>query len=672
MNSSIARTVYEPLDKLRLQFRLLEIAEPDDNNKAGPVAVKTHTVSLQDSPSFAALSYVWGDPTETADIIVNGVPRKVTKSLSEALRHVAKHAVPHMNQRGDDKCKRQAFRLWADAICINQDNFEERSHQVGLMGRIYSSASLVVAWLSNEDKGLPLVFFALESLCQEVEVVNSGHVDALHAVTWMEDHENDLFRLIPISERPEGQGKGPLATAVCGLCRLPYWQRVWIIQEVALSRDLIYTTPSASIHRPTFERGLRYLLHLSTKSWGKGATTKKPNEDAKKSELLETLFYMGLYKHLPRQAKWDRILDKQFESLSSPKAESSGNSTNYSASLSLKGFQHDASDARDHVYGLLGLTGLNIIPDYTKTIRHVLLDYVRAIISSNRGTDSELCFLDSAPKALHSDADNLDLPSWTPSRSSYDHCRADRPCHATRGVFHQYDFPEPKAQERSLFAGGSRIQRIKRFIEIPDNNMLWRAEGKSLCDLLEEFAGDAHVAYHTGCSMPRALWSTVLCKTDGDADMSPFLVYFRKGVFTGEQNVGQTSNVQRFPGLWECLREDRQRLEGGVENETRLPSSMKDPTTTVLFNWGLMLKRIKGAVELFETEGGYLGVGPKGCIVQDEVCLLKGCASPLLLRPEARECHSVVGPCFVLGLMDGEAKTLLQDGRCKRQTFELV
>lgn len=532
MNSRIARTVYEPLDKFRLQFRLLEIAEPDDDNGFGPVAVKTHTVSLQDSPSFAALSYVWGDPTETAEIIVNGVPRKVTRSLSEALKHVAKHAVSHMNERGDENCKRHAFRLWVDAICINQEDVEERSHQVGLMGHIYSSASLVVAWLSNEDKGLPVVFSALETLCEEVELVNAGHVDALHGVTWMEGHENDLFRLVPISERPEGEAKGPLATAICALLRLPYWQRVWIIQEVALSRDLIYTTPSARIHRPTFERGLRYLIYLSSKSWGKELATKNPNGDAKKSELLETLFLMGLYKHLPHKPSIDRVLDKQLENLSSPEAESTRNSSYYSALLSLKGFQHDATDARDHVYGLLGLTGLKIIPDYTKTIRQVLLDYVQAIISSNRGTDSELCFLDTAPKGLHSDADNLDLPSWTPSRFSYGHCRADRPCHATRGVFHGYDFPEPRANECSLSAGGSSIQRIKRFIEIPGNNMPWRVEGKSLCDLLEEFASGGRAAYHTGCSMPRVLWSTLLCKTDGDADMSPFLVYFHKGVMS--------------------------------------------------------------------------------------------------------------------------------------------
>lgn len=40
-----------------------------------------------------------------------------------------------------------------------------------LMGRIYSSASMVVAWLSNEDGGIAKVFAAFDALCEEVDVV---------------------------------------------------------------------------------------------------------------------------------------------------------------------------------------------------------------------------------------------------------------------------------------------------------------------------------------------------------------------------------------------------------------------------------------------------------------------------------------------------------------------
>jgi hypothetical protein len=40
--------------------------------------------------------------------------------------------------------------LWADAICIDQGNVEERCFQVTLMGEIYSRAERVVLWLGPE------------------------------------------------------------------------------------------------------------------------------------------------------------------------------------------------------------------------------------------------------------------------------------------------------------------------------------------------------------------------------------------------------------------------------------------------------------------------------------------------------------------------------------------
>jgi Heterokaryon incompatibility protein (HET) len=42
--------------------------------------------------------------------------------------------------------------LWVDAICISQDDLIERNHQVGLMGQIYSKATLVIAWVGTSDE----------------------------------------------------------------------------------------------------------------------------------------------------------------------------------------------------------------------------------------------------------------------------------------------------------------------------------------------------------------------------------------------------------------------------------------------------------------------------------------------------------------------------------------
>lgn len=262
-------------------------------------------------------------------------------------------------------------------------------------------------------------------------------------------------------------------------------------------------------------------------------------------------------------------MDKFPENLSQCGGEFSGNSWDHSISLSLKGFQHDATDARDHVYGLLGLTGMNVIPDYTRTTQEVIFDYVRAIIKSNTASDSALCFLDTASKGLHNTTEISDLPSRSPSRSNYKLCRADRPCHATRGVFQGDDILEPRIEGHSLFTGGCRIQQIKRFIAIPVVNAPGRAEGETWCDILENLAKGARSTYHTGCPMPRALWATLMRKTDGAVEMSPFLTYFRKNDTTGHQSPWEESMVQQFPGLWVNLLEDRQRLRGPCWNECR-------------------------------------------------------------------------------------------------------
>ncbi|ORX98819.1 heterokaryon incompatibility, partial [Clohesyomyces aquaticus] len=43
--------------------------------------------------------------------------------------------------------------VWADQVCINQDDEEEKSHQVQLVGVIYSKASTVVSWLGADNDG---------------------------------------------------------------------------------------------------------------------------------------------------------------------------------------------------------------------------------------------------------------------------------------------------------------------------------------------------------------------------------------------------------------------------------------------------------------------------------------------------------------------------------------
>jgi hypothetical protein len=48
--------------------------------------------------------------------------------------------------------------LWADAICINQEDLQERKQQLGLMGSIFSNAKYVIAWFGSDDGDAEEVF----------------------------------------------------------------------------------------------------------------------------------------------------------------------------------------------------------------------------------------------------------------------------------------------------------------------------------------------------------------------------------------------------------------------------------------------------------------------------------------------------------------------------------
>ena len=113
-------SVYTPLRRPR-EFRLLQL-DPVKNSEN--LACSLVQNSLDDCPEYEALSYSWGDPTITQGINCNCVQVQVTVNLYHALRSLRLRDEPRM--------------IWVDALCIDQSNLAERSHQVRMMGDVYS------------------------------------------------------------------------------------------------------------------------------------------------------------------------------------------------------------------------------------------------------------------------------------------------------------------------------------------------------------------------------------------------------------------------------------------------------------------------------------------------------------------------------------------------------
>jgi hypothetical protein len=83
---------------------------------------------MESLPDYDAISYVWGDPTDTSPIKCSGKTLSITKNLHSALRHF---------RLQDQPCV-----LWVDAICISQADVYERGQQVSIMKVIYPVFSM--------------------------------------------------------------------------------------------------------------------------------------------------------------------------------------------------------------------------------------------------------------------------------------------------------------------------------------------------------------------------------------------------------------------------------------------------------------------------------------------------------------------------------------------------
>jgi len=107
-------------------------------------------VSLNDLPRYMAISYAWGDAHDTKNIELEDAIVPISTSLHGALQ-----ALRH---------KSRPVLVWADALCINQKDYDERTEQVALMTTIYAGADEVALWLGPEEDDSSYAISLLHSL----------------------------------------------------------------------------------------------------------------------------------------------------------------------------------------------------------------------------------------------------------------------------------------------------------------------------------------------------------------------------------------------------------------------------------------------------------------------------------------------------------------------------
>lgn len=199
-----------PLGQSRECIRLLRFVDQPRSPGLGHFALETYDVAT--APRFVALSYTWGSPGQSHNIIVNGSLLSIRENLWVALQALRRFFSSKSRTRRHRLNRPWRWTdtgisgfplMWIDAICINQSNHLEKNHQVNMMGRIFTAARCVISWLGDEADGSRRVMRAIRAT--------------------METRQYDF----------------ELKQAMDAFVKRPYWRRMWVIQEFVLPQDLV-------------------------------------------------------------------------------------------------------------------------------------------------------------------------------------------------------------------------------------------------------------------------------------------------------------------------------------------------------------------------------------------------------------------------------------------------
>ncbi|KAF4635896.1 hypothetical protein G7Y89_g2193 [Cudoniella acicularis] len=237
---------YEALDSQKQELRLLQILPQTED--VSTIQCRLKTVRLSDNTPFVALSYKWGWAEDPCNILIDRRSLPIRQNLWHALNTIrsGEVLVPIIPQQdstdsnieiqwvradgesnhGGNPQLRSTEYFWIDAICIDQNNDQERNYQVNMMSDIFSAANRVLLWLGHESESSNFSIDCIIDACFNPSPINF-------------DPQPNPPSLRPRQENP---------SAVRTLCNRGYWRRVWIIQELLLAREIIILCDTRLLH----------------------------------------------------------------------------------------------------------------------------------------------------------------------------------------------------------------------------------------------------------------------------------------------------------------------------------------------------------------------------------------------------------------------------------------
>ncbi|RSL45070.1 hypothetical protein CEP51_016141 [Fusarium floridanum] len=223
------------------EIRVLVLDSGNEGDALFGALVPVKHVPGEHITRYEAMSYTWGDQSNP-DYIALRHPKPDKSCVLENCGNKSSGSLPigrnlalALRQLRHETNSRT---LWADSICINQRDLDERAAQVQRMRHIYKYAQRVIAWLGPADQHSPMAMGMLQELADCVDFANeeedmmnnrmsfkrdrmdfimNGHTDDIH----------DWSKPLPFS--------GQQWQAVTCLISRTWFRRLWVRQEILLA-----------------------------------------------------------------------------------------------------------------------------------------------------------------------------------------------------------------------------------------------------------------------------------------------------------------------------------------------------------------------------------------------------------------------------------------------------
>jgi Heterokaryon incompatibility protein (HET) len=601
--------VHNPLRPEGRAIRLLNL-QPSSDPSSNIKCTLQH-VNLDDHPTYKALSYTWGDPDNTAPILVDDKKYYVTVNCEAALCRL---------RETNERC------LWIDAICINQKDNLEKTTQIPLMRDIYAFADEVIVWLGHSKS----------EQCPSDEARERIAFGQIEDLSSCEDSIKDFPSFVEFALR----GDNPISRWQCvrEIYTHSWFDRLWVHQEITVAEK---ASVLGQHYSTSWDKLARTVLILYERIDTRSLLLEKDPTVASWTSIVmgivqRDLVLRCLHRSFRQQAT--TILD-----CAKPVMDNLKDGLDLELSLFhiLKATRsYKCHNPLDRVFAILGLVedDMGLRPNYNQTISELFTDVTWMIIQKQQSLEA-LCMADvgNSPRTNSSD-----LPSWVidwrlssgqPARLDYNGYQAASPqnhcsVHLARS-------------SSTLEVSGIHIDTVMMVLkEAEKGNDFWRTSILKLwTDHFKTYPTRCHPV-HAYIRTATADYDTV--SPDNKSRLTEAVVQKIDIVSRRAWNEYITTFKQEMPP-----RDDNH--QNRVTEVSRMYAGFVERRSLTMHSRSFFISRI-----------GYMGIGPIVAEEGDMICILPGCNVPLLIRKED-DYYVLVGECFVWGLMDGEAMEVRTD-----------